>query len=81
MTAITIRNVDDALKKRLRMRAAQHGISMEEEVRNILRAALCEDTGTPSKLGTAMHETFRRFGGIDLEVPPRERMRKPPRFD
>lgn len=81
MAAITIRNVDDALKKRLRMRAAQHGTSMEEEVRNILRTALCEDTGTSSQLGTAMHEIFRPFGGVDLEIPAREPMREPPRFD
>ena len=33
MASITVRNLDDELKQRLRVRAAQHGHSMEEEVR------------------------------------------------
>lgn len=43
MTTITVRNIEDDLKRRLRIRAAEHGHSMEEEVRRILRAALGED--------------------------------------
>ena len=44
MARITIRNLSDGLKQRLRMRAAEHGHSMEEEARKILRVALTEDT-------------------------------------
>ncbi|MFM7581515.1 MAG: FitA-like ribbon-helix-helix domain-containing protein, partial [Caldilinea sp.] len=40
MTSLTIRNVDDATKQRLRVRAARHGVSMEEEVRRILKEVL-----------------------------------------
>src|ERR1043166_7596720 len=39
MASITIRQLDDDLKKRLRLRAASHGRSMEDEVRTILRGA------------------------------------------
>ncbi|MCY4583524.1 MAG: plasmid stabilization protein [Chloroflexi bacterium] len=44
MTSITVRNIEDDLKRRLRIRAAEHGHSMEEEARRILRAALGEDS-------------------------------------
>ena len=40
MATMTIRNLDDELKARLRLRAARHGQSMEEEARSILRSAL-----------------------------------------
>ncbi len=40
MNQLTVRGIDDKLKKALRMRAAENGRSMEEEVRQILRAAL-----------------------------------------
>ena len=75
MTSITVRKIEDELKQRLRVRAAEQGHSMEEEVRIILRSALGED-GTPAKnaapekdLGTAIHELFKPFGGVELEVP------------
>ncbi|MEE4383898.1 MAG: plasmid stabilization protein, partial [Pseudomonadales bacterium] len=42
MASITIRNLDEAVKRRLRMRASEHGRSMEEEVREILRSAVAE---------------------------------------
>jgi hypothetical protein len=35
----------------------------------------------PRGLGTAIHAIFKPFGGVELEIPPREPMRKPPRFD
>src|ERR1051325_3649817 len=44
MASLTVRQLDEKLKKLLRMRAARHGRSMEDEVRVILRAA-AEDTG------------------------------------
>ncbi len=42
MASITIRQLDDGLKKRLRLRAARNGRSMEDEVRTILRGAAAE---------------------------------------
>ncbi len=81
MASITIRNLEDEVRTRLRVRAAGNGRSMEEEVRLILRAAVGRKTVPENGLGTAIHELFKPFNGIDLEVPPRELMREPPRFD
>jgi plasmid stability protein len=81
MASITIRNLDDKLKQDLRIRAAQHGRSMEEEVRVILRLALAEASTVPQDLGLAIHRRFAALGGVDLPVAPREPMRDPPSFD
>ncbi|MCY4384278.1 MAG: plasmid stabilization protein [Nitrospinae bacterium] len=81
MASITIRNLDDDVKTRLRVRAAQKGRSMEEEVRLILREAVGREEAPAKGLGTAIHERFKPFGGVELELPPREPMREPPRFD
>lgn len=81
MASITIRNLEDEVRTRLRVRAAGNGRSMEEEVRLILRAAVGRKAVPEKGLGSAIHELFKPFGGIDLEVPPREPMREPPRFD
>ena len=81
MASITVRNLDDGLKRRLRIRAAEHGSSMEQETRDILKAALDEDAAPPKNLGTAIHELFRSFGVEKLEIPPRESIRELPQFD
>jgi plasmid stability protein len=81
MASITIRNLDDKLKQRLRVRAAQHGRSMEDEARDILRLALAGDNAPPQDLGRAIHSRFAPLGGVDLPVTPREPMRDPPCFD
>ena len=81
MASITIRNLDDAVKTRLRVRAAGNRRSMEEEVRLILREAVGREVIPEKGLGTAIHELFKPFGGVELELPPREPMREPPRFD
>lgn len=78
MASMTIRNLDAATKARLRLRAAQHQRSMEEEARRILEAAL-ETAPTPVDLAAAVRARFRRVGGVVLELPPREPMREPPR--
>ena len=81
MASITVRNLDDGLKRRLRVRAAENGRSMEQEARDILRAALDEDAAPSKNLGTAIHELFRPIGGMELEILPREPMREPPQFN
>jgi plasmid stability protein len=64
MAQILVRNLDEAVKDKLRKRAARTGRSMEEEVRDILRDAL-KDEGKPQKgLGTRIAERFR---GIELQ--------------
>lgn len=81
MASITIRNLDDKLKQHLRIRAAQHGRSMEEEARVILRLALAEERAASQDLGLAIHRRFAPLGGVDLPVAPREPVREPPSFD
>ena len=81
MASITIRNLSDGVKRRLRVRAAENGRSMEEEARVILRQAVGEQARPAKGLGTAIHELFGPLGGAELEIPPREPMRQPPRFD
>jgi plasmid stability protein len=81
MASITVRNLDEDLKRRLRMRAAKNDRSMEQEVRDILRAALEKEVAPARNLGTAIHKLFKPFGEIELDIPPREAMRELPRFD
>ena len=87
MASITIRNLDAELQQRLQRQAAQHGRSPEEEVRDILQAALEPEealegeTAPATGLGTAIHELFKPFGGVELDIPPREPAREPPTFD
>lgn len=69
MASITIRNLDEELKAQLRMEAARHGHSMEEEVRIILRSALNQPKA--KGLGTRIRERFADAEGIELDVPPR----------
>ncbi len=82
MATMTIRNLDDDLKTLLRLRAARHGQSMEEEARGILRAALVgrveDDSG--AALYAAIRARVEPFGGVELELPPREPQRDPPDF-
>ncbi|MBN9553797.1 MAG: plasmid stabilization protein [Alphaproteobacteria bacterium] len=80
MAVMTIRNIDDAIKKRLRVRAAVNGRSMEDEARDILRSALSTDDPRPRNLGQAIHERFGPLGGVDLPDVPREAIRKPVDF-
>jgi len=83
MATLTIRNVDAALKERLRVRAAQHGHSMEAEVRQILQNMLQEPVRAPEpNLYDRIRARFAPFDGVDeLELPPRAPARDPPRFD
>jgi antitoxin FitA len=81
MASITIRNLDDRLKGRLRLRAARHGRSMEDEVRHILRTALSEKTREPANLFDVIRRHIAPLGGVDLEIPRRSAMREPPRLE
>ena len=81
MASIMIRNLDDRLKSKLRVRAAQHGRSMEEEARHILRTALTEKARQPIDLYEAIRRRVEPFGGVDLDIPPRQTLREPPHFD
>ncbi len=76
MSTLTIRNLGDDLESQLRIRAAEHGRSMEAEVREILRSAL-DVSGTDNAsdergLGTLIHQHFTDIGGAELELPERD---------
>lgn len=84
MASITIRNLDESLKQRLRVRAAERGHSMEQEAREILRVALAQTPQTGEDLVRSIRARFEKIGFIEpdeLEIPPRGPMRAPPRFD
>ncbi|HEY4067876.1 MAG TPA: plasmid stabilization protein [Burkholderiaceae bacterium] len=78
MATLTIRNLDDPLKIRLRLRAAARNRSMEEEARQILRAALQEPLApTRDDLGARIHARFAALGDVQLPVEAREPVRTP----
>ncbi len=76
----TIRNADDEVKSRLRVRAAGNGRSMEEQARLSLRDTAGHKPNCKS-LASIMHGHFERTNGVDLELLPREPAREPPSFD
>ncbi len=77
MARITILNLDERTKARLRVRAAHRQRSMEDEARNIVREALADESAAPLNLAEAIGRRFRPLGGVDLTFPPREPMRRP----
>jgi len=70
MAAVSIRDLDDDVRERLRVRAAQHGRSMEAEMRAILTAAVSEEPGGPGLVAT-LKDRFAELGGVALDLPPR----------
>jgi antitoxin FitA len=84
MATLTIRNIDEQVKSRLRVNAAIKGVSMEEEVRQVLARAVLmpandADAGNLfSKIRARMDANG--FKGVDLELPVREPVRDPPNF-
>jgi antitoxin FitA len=80
MATLTIRQLDEKTKSRLRIRAAHHGRSMEEEARDILRTVLTASPLQNTNLADAIHKRFAAFGGINLALPPRGKIRHTPDF-
>jgi antitoxin FitA len=78
MTSITIRRLDDRLKSQLKHRAAEHGCSMEEEARRILRDTLNQER--PQSFMEIATELFGPKHGFDLPIPARDPMPEPPDF-
>ena len=80
MAQFVVRNIEENVKKRLHQRAARHGRSMEEEVRDILRDAVKRDHEPADGLGTEIAQLFAEVGleknedieelhGFDLRDP------------
>ena len=80
MATLTIRKLDDSIKQSLRIKAAHHGVSMEEEARRILQQVLIRETG-PAQLGTTIHQYFAQIeNGDDPVLPARSIPRPAPDF-
>ena len=77
MSTLTIRNLEPSIKNKLRIAAATHGRSMEEEVRMILRNVLAQPA-SPMGMGERMRARFAALGGVELELP--SRTGNPPRY-
>jgi plasmid stability protein len=80
VASITIRNLDPATKARLRVRAAHHSRSMEDEARHILRSALAETSAPQRNLAESVRLRFKPLGGVAIRLPAREPMREPPKL-
>ena len=80
MGSMTIRNLDDRVKEKIRVRAARNGRSMEEEARRLLSVAVDAPPGEEGGLGSAIRRRFTPHGPFKLERPPRGPMREPPKF-
>lgn len=78
MASMTIRNIDETLKQRLRLRAATHGRSMEDEARDILRSALAAGEKPARNLAETVRARLAHVGGVHLELPAREPIRDVP---
>jgi plasmid stability protein len=72
MASITIRQLEENTKRKLRMRAARHGRSMEQEAREILKSALNQPEERPKNLAEEIRKLFAPFGGVELDIPARE---------
>ncbi len=81
MASITIRNLDDKLKSRLRVHAAKHGRSMEEQARLLLRDALASaEDAPPVHLAQLATSLFGPEHGVELALPERKAARPAPAF-
>jgi plasmid stability protein len=80
MASMTIRRLDDRLKARLRLQAARHGRSMEEEAREILKEGLSREPATQLNLVDAIRRHIMPLGGVELPALKRERVRRPPQL-
>jgi plasmid stability protein len=83
MASITVRRLDDNVKKGLRRRAAEHGRSLEAEVREILSRCVNQPPQAPRPttgldLVRPLREFVERYGGVELPIPPRTPMRDLP---
>jgi plasmid stability protein len=68
MAQLIVRNLDDAVKRKLQRRAARHGRSMEEEARDILRNALRGEGRWERGLGSAIAARFKGLGIKDGDI-------------
>jgi plasmid stability protein len=80
MARIVIEDLDEGLTARLRVRAARHGRSMEEEARAIIKTALAADPAQVLNLAESIRRRIDPLGGVEPVVPAREEVRRPADF-
>jgi antitoxin FitA len=78
VASITIRKLDERVKAKLRVRAAHHGRSMEEEAREILKRVLVAEEPQAPNLAQAIRRHIEPLGGVELALPRRQPVRRPP---
>ena len=81
MASLLIDRIDELTLERLRLRAAEHGRSVEEEAGEIVKSAVSPRTGVPGKLGQRIRNRFEPLGGLELPELERDPVRDPPMFD
>ncbi|MHB8950253.1 MAG: FitA-like ribbon-helix-helix domain-containing protein [Rhodoferax sp.] len=81
MSSITVRNLDEAVKNSLRVRAARRGCSMEQEVRQILQQAVAAEQVEEINFADRINRRFVGLQAQSLPLPPRQVTRRPPDFD
>ena len=72
MASITVRNLQTDTKRKLKIRAAMNGRSMEQETREILKSALAQTSKKKTNVAERIREIFGPLGGVELERLPRE---------
>lgn len=80
MSSITVRNVDDSIKASLRLRAARHVRSMEQEVRHILQQTLAPEAAEPISFAERINRGFKGLDAADLPIPAQQPTRTPPQW-
>lgn len=68
MVQLVIRNIDNAVKARLQRRARRNGRSLEDEIRDILRRAVDEETLPTGGLGSEIAGLFAKVG-LEVDIP------------
>lgn len=78
MATLTIRNLDEGVKRELRLRAARHSRSMEAEAREILSRSLEQEPPAEENFGLAIHSYFQALDVEEIPLPPRHAIRNSP---
>ena len=81
MSSLTVRNLDESVKNSLRLRAARHGLSMEEEVRQILQKIVAPEQAGQVSFAERVNSRFAGLQGDSLPIPARQISRTPPAID
>jgi plasmid stability protein len=77
MANISVRNIDNTIYKQLQLRALEHGVSMEEEARQIISQAVT----APDRISTVFQKHFGIKNGINLDISTQNKPHNPMDFN